>query len=356
MSTARPGSTSLRSATTVGSIPKGAALSLARYAGPLAALAYPLLLDAFHREVSGPVRPIAAASLLLLALGMPAVGYVRAAGSLSRERVSQREFRLRLLALAAVAAPPLYVLLGVLQAMVRSPAPDEWVWTTAWVGLTVWAAGGASAERVATSRRPGGRLRVAHGVCAGLVLLFVGFHLANHLTGLLGAEVQGAIMRQGRIVYRAPLVEPILVGAVLFQAGSGLLLAARTLAFPMSWSRAFQLASGVYMAAFILCHLNSVFVRARFMLHLDTNWAYASGAPSGLIHDPWNIRLLPHYAFAAFLVLGHLASGLRQVAEAHGAPPRLTGPLWAGGLVLSAVVSAAIVLALSGFRLTYGGT
>jgi hypothetical protein len=59
------------------------------------------------------------------------------------------------------------------------------------------------------------------------------------------------------------------------------------------------------------------FVYARSFLSIPTDWNFAIGA-TGLIHDAWNIRLLPHYALGVFFVLSHLASGLRMVLIAHG--------------------------------------
>jgi hypothetical protein len=116
----------------------------------------------------------------------------------------------------------------------------------------------------------------------------------------------------------------------------------------------FQVASGLYLSVFILGHMNSVFIYARSYLKIDTGWAFATGAPSGLILDPWNIRLLPHYALGVFFVLGHLACGLRQVLLAHRASPALADRLWAGGLVASAAVSAGIMLGMCGIRIALG--
>jgi hypothetical protein len=57
--------------------------------------------------------------------------------------------------------------------------------------------------------------------------------------------------------------------------------------------------------------MNSVFVFARLYLRIDSDWAFATGAPSGLVKDAWNIRLVLHYGLAAFFVLSHLAAGGR---------------------------------------------
>ena len=41
--------------------------------------------------------------------------------------------------------------------------------------------------------------------------------------------------------------------------------------------------------------MDSVFLFARTYLGIDTGWGFATGAPTGIVKDPWNIRLLPHY-------------------------------------------------------------
>ena len=42
--------------------------------------------------------------------------------------------------------------------------------------------------------------------------------------------------------------------------------------------RTFQIASGIFLAAYVLGHMNSVFVFARHYLGIDSDWAFATGA------------------------------------------------------------------------------
>lgn len=112
-----------------------------------------------------------------------------------------------------------------------------------------------------------------------------------------------------------------------------------------------QIASGVFMSIFILGHMNSVFIYARAWLKIPTDWAFATGLPIGLIHDAWNIRLLPHYALGVFFVLAHLSLGLRVVMLAHGIKVSTANRLLWTGLVLSTVISAAIIFGMTGIRL-----
>jgi hypothetical protein len=97
--------------------------------------------------------------------------------------------------------------------------------------------------------------------------------------------------------------------------------------------------------------MNSVFVSARLLQKIDTGWAFATGAPTGLIHDAWNIRLVPHYFLGVVFILGHLATGARQVALAHGMNARLADRLWIAALAAAALVGAAILAGMCGLRL-----
>jgi hypothetical protein len=163
-----------------------------------------------------------------------------------------------------------------------------------------------------------GRWRIIHGMTAAVLCLYVAFHLAN----LIGPDAHAAVMKTGRVVYRSRVGEPLLVAAMLFQIGTGLFRAWRWSAAPQGFHRTFQVASGAYLSLYILGHMNSVFIYARSFLGIPTDWNFAIGAPIGLIHDAWNIRLLNHYALGAFFVLSHLASGLRVVLIAHGVDRR----------------------------------
>jgi hypothetical protein len=227
--------------------------------------------------------------------------------------------------------------------------PELALWAGLWIlaGFYGWGGSALVCQRVA---QPSSAWRVAHGVSAALIACFVLFHLANHLSGLAGPAVHAAIMKTGRQIYRAAPVEPVLVILLFFQVASGLRLAwqwseARNDAF-----RIFQIGSGAYLAAFILTHLNSALVSARAVHKIETDWAWASGAPAGLIHDAWNIRLLPHYALGVFFVVGHLSSGLRVVLLAHGVRAPIVNRIWAGGLASGAAIATTIVCALCGVR------
>ena len=241
---------------------------------PLAALLYPFLLAAFHANIapviSGqsaePALQSAAATLfLLLAFAAPIVALLGAMtlGELAAPSVTQR--RARTIALLAVAAPPLFVFLGVEFSMLHDPVPDIWVWVAFWLGMTTL----AGFWRNETPAPPPANaapapLRVAHGISAlGIIAIFLAMHLANHFTFILGPDTYRAVMKGMRHVYRQEFLQPLLVALFLFQVGSGVYLATHSDVRPMDRFRTFQIASGIFLAAYVLGHMNSVFVFAR---------------------------------------------------------------------------------------------
>ncbi|SFW32997.1 hypothetical protein SAMN03159511_2412 [Pseudomonas sp. NFACC19-2] len=317
---------------------------------PVIAAFYPYLLDVFHLSVTSAGGIDLAAALLLLAVFIvPLLGLLFACGARGHTLADTRARRLGLL---LVVAPTLYCFVGVNLYMLGSPVADGWVWTTAWLALAALATlVPGSATAALAPRRSGSALRVAHGLSGVIVTIFVVFHLFNHLFGLLGSDVHAAIMDWGRTFYRATLIEPLLVAALLFQVVTGLRLAWQWSATPSDHLRLFQLASGVFLAVFILGHLNAVFVFARLWGGIETDWAFATGAPAGLIMDPWNIRLLPHYSLGVFFVLAHLGSGLRVVMLAHGASNKAANVAWSAVAGVAALLSLAIILGMTGLRL-----
>jgi len=122
-------------------------------------------------------------------------------------------------------------------------------------------------------------------------------------------------------------------------------------AFKFTQKQNTTLATGAYLAFFILTHMNSALVSARALHGIDPGWAWATAAPTGLLRDAWSIRLVPHYALGVFCVLVHLACGLHGVLLAHGATRSAVDRAWAAGVALAAVVAAAIVAGLCGLRI-----
>jgi hypothetical protein len=327
----------------------------------LLTFAYPFLLKGFNASVttaeSGGNLGWGAGSIFLLAImSVPLVGLLWAYRlTMSSEPVSPYLIRARQLAYFTMAAPPLYVFIGVTRGLVGRPFTDDTIWLGVWLLAVIYVStrhfvsADGPLDTVAPRSTP--RLRVAHGISAAFILLFVCFHLTNHLSGLLGPQMHASIMKMGRAVYRIPVIEIALIALLLFQAASGLSLALRWSRATGDFFRVFQIGSGIYVAAFIITHLNSALISARAVRHIETDWDWASGGAEGLIYDAWNIRLTPHYALGVFFVLSHLCSGLRQVLIAHTVKVQLANRIWMIGVFVSLAIASAIMSGLFGARL-----
>ncbi|MEY9624956.1 hypothetical protein [Bradyrhizobium ottawaense] len=206
-----------------------------------AAVCYPFLLRAFHAVVvtqaatPSPFAITGATLILAMAFVVPFLAFVLACRP-DADPVTRR------LAYAGVATPTLFVFLGVVQVLIHSPFPDELVWCALWLTIAFWPQ--TAGNRAAATRPTVGRWRIVHGITAGVLCLYVAFHLANHLFGLIGPDAHAAVMKIGRVVYRSGVGEPLLVVAMLFQIGTGLFLAWHWSAAPQGFHRTFQVASG----------------------------------------------------------------------------------------------------------------
>jgi len=161
-------------------------------------------------------------------------------------------------------------------------------------------------------------LKVAHGISALLiVLIFLAWHLLNHASAVLTLELNQAMMNALRKWYRSGLIQPVLVTLMLFQVVSSVILLWRATAAQGDLYRTLQTSTGAFLTAFIVSHLNAVFILGRTVTKLDTNFRWASGAPAGLLPDAWNVRLIPHYSLGVWFVITHMGLGLRGVLLAH---------------------------------------
>jgi hypothetical protein len=119
--------------------------------------------------------------------------------------------------------------------------------------------------------------------------------------------------------YRSDIIQPVLVALFVSQLLSGLRLLWAKIPREADIYSSIQTATGGYLAVYITSHLVAVFILGRIFLGIDTTFAWASGAPTGLLLDAWNVRLIPHYSLAVLFVMSHLAMGLRAVLLGHAA-------------------------------------
>ncbi len=317
---------------------------------PLAGvLAYPFLLDAFYYFAgAGPslAKPVAATIALTASFLVPLIGLLFA-WKISASTAMRR------LAYATVMAPSLYVFIGVLTYMAGGKIHDFAVWSVIWGFLAVaaWVDSGSQPCPAVNSNRTITTWRVIHGISAATIALFILFHIGNHVTAIFGNATHDQIRIAGETVYRNSWVEGPMVIIFLFALVVGLRLGWNWSGTRTDFYRTFQIASGVFLLVFAIGHMNSVFNFARTFLGVETTWAWAAGDEAGLVHDAWNVRLIPHYALGVFFALTHLASGLRGVLLSHGASPRRVNIWWWVGMALTLIITVEIMLGMVGFRI-----
>jgi len=146
-------------------------------------------------------------------------------------------------------------------------------------------------------------MKQLHRISGIVIIIFVGLHLSNHAVSVMGGSAHLAVMNALRTVYRNPVVESILLFAVLVQIISGLKIL-RVKTPGATWFEKLQSLSGIYLAMFFLFHIGAVFA-GRFILDLDTNFYFGV---AGLNTFPFNLFFGPYYGLAILAFFGHLAS------------------------------------------------
>jgi hypothetical protein len=335
-----------------GTATAGASARLSPLVPVVCAAAYPFLsqllswlLVLAHGSASadGGGLCFAVTGSLLLALGVMGTAF-------AFERTGS-EFRSRAAAHLVFATPSLFVGFGNAANLLHSPQ----LATTAW--LIFWAVVAAamfmqrnvpkSSERIS----PAGfrRLGIAHGISASLILaLFVAPHLVNHTAGLLSGATHIEFMKQARQLYRAPIVEPLLLILIGFQIVSGTLLVRRRLRSQSDFFGSLQTLTGAYVGIYFLAHLTAVF-GARYA-GTDTNWNWLTNNDHSMLANLSNLRLIAHYWFGPIALLTHLGCGLRLVLLQHNIPAKFADVAPRLGLAAGVLVSSIILVALLGVR------
>ena len=196
-----------------------------------------------------------------LVYSVPAVGIGVAYLLGQHERTSSSELLARRIAHLAVAAPPLFVLIGVVFYLLHSANGDSVFWLILWLPAlaAAWAMRRQGTDTAASTAPNSIPLRVAHGTSALLiVLIFLAWHLLNHASAAFSHEFNQAMMNSLRKWYRSEVVQPVLVTLMLFQVVSGVVLFWRATATRSDLYRTLQTSTGAFLAAFIVSHLNAV--------------------------------------------------------------------------------------------------
>jgi succinate dehydrogenase/fumarate reductase cytochrome b subunit len=183
-------------------------------------------------------------------------------------------------------------------------------------------------------------IRFIHRLSASLLAAFLFVHIANHLVALHSVEAHQAFMAAARMVYRASVIEPLLLAAVVVQGATGVLqLRAGWGRRRNFWSR-LQALSGAYLLFFLINHVVGILIVRYFGLDSDFHAAAVL-----LTTSPLPVFYVPYYSLGVAAAFAHIACAV------HFMPGR-TGesgdPIAAGILVIGIVFSALTVAAFSG--------
>jgi hypothetical protein len=110
-------------------------------------------------------------------------------------------------------------------------------------------------------------------------------------------------MQKARKIYRHPIVEGVLLTAVVIQILSGIILITQKWSKADSWFDWVQMCSGLYLSLFLTNHIRAVMV-GRYKMHIDTNLYYGAG-----VMNMWPQKLIyiPYYSFAILAFFFHVA-------------------------------------------------
>lgn len=186
--------------------------------------------------------------------------------------------------------------------------------------------------------------KTAHRALSILLCLFVPMHLLGHLAGLGGQDAFDRVQALLRPLYRNPVVEPLLIVALLAQAVLGLWLI---------WQRGrkgwrpglmrWQSLSGLIVALFVLQHIPAM-LAARHLAGLDTTYWWPASVASTL---PFALYFWPYYLLGVAGFCLHLGIGFGMALRRRG---RATAAAWAirGGAVLGLALGIGILAGISG--------
>lgn len=183
-----------------------------------------------------------------------------------------------------------------------------------------------------------------HTTTSKITGLFVLLHLLNHLFALAGAEKHIQIMNMLRLIYRHPLVETLLIAAVVCQIITGVILFVNGRKLRKGLMEHLQAWSGLYMSFFFVIHALAVFVLGRYLVGVDTNFYFAA---AGLQQLPAVLFFAPYYSMSILSFGVHITCSLQGVAaKRYGrkTAQQLTVVL----ICLTVMATCLILLAFSG--------
>jgi succinate dehydrogenase/fumarate reductase cytochrome b subunit len=152
------------------------------------------------------------------------------------------------------------------------------------------------------------RLRGFHRLSALLIVLFAMAHLSNHTFAIVSVATHTTVLDLLRVVYRQPVIETLLLAAILQQIATGGALVWQAHLRRPSMRTNLQAVSGLYMAVFFLAHVSAALMARG---STDTNFVWAAGQ-RGLLASRGLTFLLPYYLLGVMAIFVHVGQGLRM--------------------------------------------
>ena len=179
--------------------------------------------------------------------------------------------------------------------------------------------------------------------------LFIVLHFATHLAGVFGIDAYNDTQDMLRLIYRNPVVEPVLLISVVLQIGIGLHLLIRKTRRGLHgrWAYA-QVISGFIFLVFVVEHMVAL-VLARWVEGLDTNFYWPASVMSGA---PFIWYFLPYYFLGVVALFVHMGCGARLVLLRSSLRPHAQAGFWAlAGLGLAMAVIIDLTLMGAFFKI-----
>lgn len=278
------------------------------------ALVFPWLLKLFFLGNTGQLPLLVGYFFFAIAILTPWYAIYAAITQRTATSTSEQVRDSRYLLLLSL-IPSAYCLIGVTLYMFQANHLELPLYYLSILLVVLWRRRSPSVKEIRSSKA--GFIRVAHGVTALLLLIFISLHLFNHLSANISPETHLAVMEELRNYYRHPVIEPLLIALCLFQLGSGIWLARHYMVQPTDAFNTAQVGTGLMLMVFLSSHLLAVLVLGRLYVGVDTNWNWLVYQP-GLLKDAWNVRLVSHYITGVAALLMHLGLALRFIFKSHG--------------------------------------
>jgi hypothetical protein len=296
---------------------------------------------------TGPALWVSVFASLALALAVMAASFM-----VAQSVQHSGDVRGRLAAHVAFATPSLFVGFSNVANVWHAPVAALIAWPIFWVAIAAAVLTSQTSVRPTWSITAAGyrRLAISHGISASLiVVLFLAAHLVNHAAGLWSGMAHLSVMKAVRQVYRAPVIEPLVLALVAFQIASGAILVRRRLRTPSDIFGTLQSMTGVYVGIYFLAHLTAVF-SARYA-GTDTDWNWLTNHDRSMLASLSGLRLIGQYWFGPVAIATHLGCGLRMVLREHAVPPRIADLVPRAAFGIGAAAATVILVGLLGFHL-----